>query len=65
MEELRETDHGKLANASSAEKGDEIQIARKKLFEERNYKFAETGESYSDIENRMKAVIDEVCEKYP
>jgi broad specificity phosphatase PhoE len=62
---LKETDHGKLANASSVERGQEIRAERTKIFTDKNYKFAETGESYADIENRMKEVVNEVCEKYP
>lgn len=66
MDELHETNHGNLANASSLEKFEEIKTARERLFgDDKNAKFGETGESYHDIETRMKKMIDEVCEKYP
>jgi valyl-tRNA synthetase len=62
-ERLKETDHGKLANARFWTP--QTKEERLKLFADKDYKFAETGESYNDIENRMKLVIEEICEKYP
>lgn len=64
MEELRETDHGKLANATSSP---ETKKERATTFfgDDRDHKFGETGESYNDVEKRIKVVIEEICKKYP
>lgn len=63
-ERLRETDHGKMANAHSSP---EVKAERNVCFfgEDKNHKFAETGESYNDILARTTAVIEDICARYP
>lgn len=62
-ERLKETDHGRLANAVFGTP--QTKEEKLKLFADKNHKFAETGEAYVDIENRVKLVIESLCEKYP
>lgn len=62
MEELRETDHGIYANKSSTI---DLQENRRKLFEDHDMKFGETGESWNDIKTRMEKVVSHIIEKYP
>lgn len=66
-ERLKETDHGKFANGdySNEETRKKIHEQRDAMFIDKDKKFGDTGESYSDVESRMKAVINDVCEKYP
>ena len=53
-----------MANAKSSP---EVKEERNICFfgDDKNHKFAETGESYNDILARTTAVIEDICTKYP
>ncbi len=63
LDELRETDHGNLANARSTpetrKEGDAF------FGPDKDHRFGGTGDSYNLVEARVKKVIEMVCEKYP
>ncbi|MDD2693842.1 MAG: class I tRNA ligase family protein [Candidatus Gracilibacteria bacterium] len=64
---LKETDHGKFANADYNNENTRklVREQRDRIFTDKSVKFGETGESYTDVEMRVKTVIEEICEKYP
>ena len=54
-ERLKETDHGELANASYADSDslERAQEERRTLFQNKDYKFGKTGETYNEVMTRM------------
>lgn len=63
-ERLKETDHGKFANAPSSP---EVRTERDVTFfsDDQSHKFAETGESYHDVQTRVQSFLEDIAEKYP
>lgn len=62
MEELRETGHGKFANAPWSEV---LAQDREKMWHDFEYKFGETGESVNDLVLRTNFVMEQIKLKYP
>lgn len=63
-ERFFEIDHGTMANAPASP---ERKAERDLLYsgKDKNRKFAETGESYNDVEARIKSAVKDIAEKYP
>ena len=61
---LIETNHGKMANAHSSS---EVKLERNTTFfgDDKNHKFAETGESYDDVLARVQSFLGDISQKYP
>lgn len=61
MDQLRETDHGIFSNQSgSPEQG----LDRERIFQDHEYQFGETGESWNNLQARMEEMVTHILEKY-